>query len=379
MKKRIALLGATGSIGTTALNVIRQYKNDFEVMLIANNTNINALEKLINEFHPEFAYNKAYKRLYYKGKIQPFDKDFISKSESYKGIDTVINGIDGIEGLAPSIAALTAGKTLATANKESFVSAGRFINLTKEKYNSKIIPLDSEHSTVWQCIGNERDNVESIILTASGGAFRDWDKKRLKDAKAKDALKHPNWVMGKKVTIDCATLMNKGMEIIEAKYLFNTDKIEVIQHDESIVHSMVRFKDNSIMAGLSSPDMTLPIQYALTYPQRKVTPVKPLDLTQIKKLNFGVIDEEKFPCVNIAKKVFKMGEVAGAIMNASNEAAVNAYLGDKIGFYDIPKLITQAIDRFYFDGYFNNIEKVYSIHKDAYEYTCKRINTGEYK
>lgn len=377
MKKKIALLGATGSIGSTALNVIRNLKDDFRIVLLANNSNLKRLKELIEEFQPQSAFCLKHNFLYRNGKQVAFDENFIFNTETFENIDIVINGIDGMDGLKPSLAALKAGRILATANKESFVSAGRFINLAKKKYGGKIVPVDSEHSSIWQCIGNDMEDVESIILTASGGAFRDWDKEKLRYAKAKDALKHPNWVMGKKVTIDCATLMNKGMEIIEAKYLFDTENIEVVRHDESIIHGMVRFKDNTVIAALSMPDMSLPIQYALTYPKRKNSYVNQLDLTKIKHLNFGEIDEEKFPCFAIAKQVFKMNERAAAIMNASNEAAVNAYLGDQIGFYDIPKLIEYAIEKFYSNENFHDIHEVYSIHNEVYEYTCKRIKRGE--
>lgn len=376
MKKKLAILGATGSIGTTTLDIVRNYIEDFEIVLLANNENLLGLEQLIKEFKPLYATNELSKTFYKNGIKDVYDKGFLNRAETYEGIDIVINGIVGIAGLAPSIAVLQSSATLATANKESFVTAGKLVVATKEKHNAKIIPIDSEHSTIWQCIGSDNENVQSIILTASGGAFRGYNKEQLFVAKAKDALKHPTWVMGKKVTIDCATLMNKGMEIIEAKYLFGTNNIEVVQHNESIIHSMVLFKDNTIIAGMSNPDMTLPIQYALTFPKRKESKVAPLNFAEISTLNFGKIDEAKFPCFGIAKRVSKMGDCAGNVMNSSNEVAVKAYLDNQIGFYDISDLIANALDKFAGDYDYTNLEEVYCMDKEVSEYTFKRIYGG---
>lgn len=377
MKKKLAILGATGSIGTTTLEIIRKNISDYEVVLIANNENLVGLEALLKEFKPLYAINISSKSLYKNGLKTNYDECFLTRAETYEGIDIVINGIVGIAGLAPTIAVLQSSATLATANKESFVTAGKLVISTKEKHNAKIIPLDSEHSTIWQCIGNEKENVKSILLTASGGAFRNLSKKQLESAKAIDALKHPTWVMGKKVTIDCATLMNKGMEIIEAKYLFGIDNIEVVQHNESIIHSMVQFKDNTIIAGLSQPDMTLPIQYALTHPKRLESKVAPLDFTTISSLNFGTIDELKFPCFAIAKRVNKMGDCAGNVMNSANEVAVKAYLDNKIGFYDIPNLIEDALNKFASNNYYTDINQIICMDKEVSEYTFKRIYGGK--
>lgn len=376
MKKRIAVLGASGSIGTTTLNIIRQYPEDFEVTVIANNDNLDKLNDLASEFKPKTAICAKRDYFYNLGKTYKYDKEYLAIEETYADCDIVVNGIAGIAGLAPSVAVMKAGKTLATANKESFVTAGTIINKIKNEYNAVIIPLDSEHSTVWQCIGDNTDNVKSIILTASGGAFRDWDYERLKKARAEEALKHPNWVMGKKITIDCATLMNKGMEIIEAKHLFGISDIEVVQHKQSIIHSMVQYKDNSIIAGLSYPDMTLPVQLALYYPIRKKSNVASIDFASLKELNFGIIDEEKFPCIAIAKKVFKMGDIAGTVMNSANEVAVKAYLDNRIGFYDIPAYINDALDRFATEGNFVDINKVFCMDTNVSEYTFKRIYGG---
>lgn len=373
MKRKIAVLGATGSIGRTALESIRRYEDRLEVVLLANGSAKQSLLALDKEFCPEYSFCQGERLLLKNGKEIPFDENFLTRSETFAGIDIVINGIDGIAGLKPTLAALEARCCLATANKESFVSAGSIINSVKKQNNAKIIPLDSEHSAAWQCIGNDTKYVDEIILTASGGAFRNYTKEQLSRAKAVYALRHPNWVMGKKVTIDCATLMNKGMEIIEAKHLFDAKKISVVQHDESIIHSMVRFSDGTVMANMSNPDMTLPIQYALSYPERWESKVKMLDFSLLTSLNFGKIDRKSFPCLEIAEEVALLGDVAGCVMNAANEVLVKAYLEDVIGFYDIPTNIEYALRKFASKGNFENIEDVFCMDKEVREYTLKSI------
>lgn len=373
MKKRIAILGATGSIGSTALEIIRRNRDLFEVAILANN--VGSLDALISEFQPQFALSAAKRQLFCNGKAEVY-RDILSDSATYGDVDIVINGIAGIAGLSPSLATLSAGVTLATANKESFVAAGSLLNKYKKHYKANIIPLDSEHSTAWQCIGGAYENVKSIILTASGGAFRDLSYNALRKAKAADALKHPNWKMGKKVTIDCATLMNKGMELIEAKHLFGISDISAVQHRESIVHALVVMKDNSVIAGLSNPDMTLPIQLALTYPLRQESSVPALDFETLGSLNFSAIDENRFPCFAIAKAVSKMNDSAGCVMNSANEVAVKAYSEDQIGFYDIPVIIEDALNRFTENLDFDSFKDVGSMDKAVGEYTFKRIYGG---
>ncbi len=376
MKKRIAILGATGSIGTTTFNIVRNNPNDFEIVLLANSNKLPELKSLMEEFRPKIAICSNKDFYYNNGKEYAYDKDYLAQPETYAECQLVINGIAGISGLKPTLAVIKAGKVLATANKESFVTAGNLIVAEKNKYNATIIPLDSEHSTVWQCIGQDSEYVESIILTASGGAFRDLSYPQLLVAKAKDALKHPTWVMGKKITIDCATLMNKGMEIIEAKYLFGVDKIEVVQHKQSIIHSMVQFKDNFIRAGLSYPDMTQPIQLAMYYPQRKPTNMPALDFEKVKQLDFGKINEKLFPCFSIAKRVNQLGDIAGVIMNSANDVACDAYLKDDIGFYDIPDLIDNALQKYAKNGNYDSIEDIFCMNNRVSEYTFKRIYGG---
>ena len=368
--KKIALLGCTGSIGTTALNVLRRYKNEYKLEIIANNKDIEGLKKIEKEFKPKIVFcNTGY--LSIDRTEQPFIKEFLSNPETYKDVDIVINGIVGLAGLAPTLAVIEAGKILATANKESLVCAGNLINDKLNKLKSEIRPVDSEHSTIWQCIGNNKSNIKSLILTASGGAFRNLNKSELMNAKAIDALKHPNWVMGKKVTIDCATLVNKGMELIEAKHLFGIKDIQTIQHNESIIHSLVQMKDGTLIAGLSNPNMEIPIQYALTYPKRKETAVKYLDLCEWGSLTFKKLDENRFPCLQICKKVSEYGDYAGTILNAADEIAVDMYLKDKIGFYGISDIIDAALQKFGFNGKINAIKDIFSIDKEVKEYIIR--------
>lgn len=367
--KRVAVLGCTGSIGKTCLEIIRKHKDDFQVVLLANGSQKEELLTLVKEFRPEIAYcsNGTY---IVNGNEKPFDKDVLSRPETYRHVDIVVNGIVGLAGLAPTLAVVEAGKNLATANKESIVCGGELLQKLLKNSKTELRPVDSEHSTVWQCL-EEKDNVKRIILTASGGAFRAWDKEKIAKAKAVDALRHPNWVMGKKVTIDCATLVNKGMEIIEAKRLFGIDDVDAVMHGESIVHSMVEMKDGTIKAGLSTPDMTLPIQYALTYPKRMETTVPFLDLIKQKTLTFGRLDEDKFPCFSLCKKVSEYGDYAGTVLNAADETAVEYYLQDKIGFYDIYSCIESALHKFGYEGIINDKEDIFRIDKEVREYSIR--------
>lgn len=369
--KKVAILGSTGSIGRTALNVIKKYKSDFEIILLANGSNVELLKKQGKEFNVKTLFSSA-GYLCVDGEEKAFDSEFLSRPETYKDVDIVINGIVGIAGFLPTIATIDAGKILATANKESFVVGGNIISNRLKKSNTKIHPMDSEHSTIWQCIDNVK-NVKSIILTASGGAFRDYTKEQLLNAKAYQALCHPTWVMGKKVTIDCATLMNKGMEIIEAKHIFGIENIKVVMHRESIIHSLVEMHDNTLIAGLSHPDMTIPIQYALYYPERKESSVKSLDLSKIVSLNFGTIDEEKFPCFNICKRVASKGDYAGCVMNSANEVLVENYIKNKVRFYDISDGIQKSLLKFGENGNIRDIIDINRIDKEVREYTFSNI------
>lgn len=376
--KKIAVLGATGSIGKTTLNIIANHPDRFCVSLIANNSDLSGLKQLITRFKPDIAICVGAKYFYYKGKELPYEEDILAKSDIYNDSDIVVNGIVGIDGLKPTLAVLKSKAILATANKESFVCAGSFIVKSRDINNKVIYPLDSEHNTVWQCINGNVNNIKSIILTASGGAFRDLTKAELINVTAQAALNHPTWVMGKKVTIDCATLVNKGMEIIEAKYLFNCDNIKVVMHRESIIHAMVEMKDNSIIAGLSNPDMTIPVQYALSYPERITNNVKPLDFNSLKSLNFGEIDTDRFPCFAIARQVALNGDTAGTIFNSANEILVKAFLDNRISFYDIPKYIQSALDKFS-GKKIGSIEEVFCMDKEVSEYTLNSVTATRRK
>lgn len=371
--KKIAVLGATGSIGTTSLKVIEKHNDKFLVSMLVNFSSVTELKKLIKKYNPKTACCVGQKFLYRDGKTVPYEEDFLENPDNYNDSDIVINGIVGLAGLKPTIAVLKSRAELATANKESLVCAGSFVISTAKMYNKRIIPVDSEHSTIFQCLNGNENNLKSIILTASGGAFRNLNYQLLKGQKASDALKHPTWVMGKKVTIDSATLVNKGMEIIEAKYLFGCNKIDVVRHDESIVHSLIELNDNSLIAGLSTPDMTIPIQYALSFPKRMESGVKKLDLKKIKMLHFGEIDEKLFPCFAIAKKVAEKGDAEGTIFNAADEIAVDAYLSDKITFYEIPYFIEKALEKFS-QGNINDINDIFCIDKKVREYTLNSIS-----
>lgn len=368
---KLAILGSTGSIGKTAIKVVKNHPELFQVVFLANKENKNELliqAKTLNVRSFFCGIGISVKN----GVEEKFDEKLLSYPETYKEADIVLNGIGGLDGLKPTVAALYAKKIMATANKESIVCAGNYINKISDNLNGSLRPIDSEHSTIWQCLG-EKHNVKRIILTASGGAFRDLSLDALKNAQAIDALKHPNWIMGKKITVDCATLMNKGLEIIEAKRLFGINDVEAVIHRESIIHSLVEMNDGTMIAGLSNPDMEIPIQYALTYPIRKETGVKRLDLLSLGKLTFSQIDEKRFPCFGICKKVSDYGDYAGTVLNSSNEIAVEKYLKNELDFYGISDCIENALQKFGLTGTIDSTEEVFRIHSDVKEYTLKSI------
>ena len=347
--KNIAVLGCTGSIGKTTLSVLRKYREDFRVVLLANFSRQNELILLKKEFSEAKTYCYSVSE----------DKEYLSRPETYENVDVVINGIAGIAGLLPSYAVLSAGKILATANKESLVCAGSLLSSVMQKTGAKIYPLDSEHSAVWQCLGKTGvENVKKIVLTASGGAFRDFSKEKLASAPASLALQHPNWTMGPKVTVDCATLVNKGMEIIEAKRLFGIENVTAVRHDESIIHALVETDDNSFMAMLSSPDMTLPIQYALLYPHRRECDIPALSIEKISCLHFSPIDEERFPGFTLCMQAAERGDMGGTVLNAADEVLVNEYLSCKTTFYGITDGIEECMKKFSYSGDFTEIGDV---------------------
>jgi 1-deoxy-D-xylulose-5-phosphate reductoisomerase len=369
MRKKVAVLGATGSIGTQALNVIASLKDRFEIVLLSGYTNTDLLLGQKKKFNAKRVY-----ALSANAEFLPLEK--LNEKETYYDCDIVINGISGLAGLLSSVAALEAGAILATANKESIICGWRFMNEAKQKHKGAILPVDSEHSTIFRLLRQNYDGqVIKIILTASGGALRDCSKEEIAKKRAREAIAHPTWNMGKKVTIDSATLMNKGMEIIEAKHLFGINDIRVLGHRESVIHAMIQYSDNSYTAGLSVPDMRLPIAYALNYPQADFPAIAPLDFTKLGSLNFFEIDRDKFPCLKLAEQAAAGKEELAIALNAANEVMVNAYLNDKASFYDISDYVEDALSAF---GAIEaeSVADVISIDRVVREYTIKKASLG---
>ncbi len=350
MANIISILGSTGSVGTQTLEVISSMGN-ISVQGLTTNVNIDLLEEQINVFKPSkvavMNKEKAQElrvRLKNKGiEIEVLEGiEGLTSIATLPKIDTVVTSVVGMIGLIPTIKAIESGKDIALANKETLVTAGQIVMDKAKKNGVAIYPVDSEHSAIFQCLrGNEKEPVHRIILTASGGPFRLKSKEDLENVTVADALNHPNWDMGQKISIDSATMMNKGLEVIEAKWLFNLnlDQIDVIVHPQSIIHSMVEYEDTTIMAQLGSPDMKGPIQYALNYPNRKISDIERVDFTRYNSLTFEEPDEIKFPCLKYAYDAMTTGGTMPAVLNAANEVAVEAFLKEKISFIEIPKLI----------------------------------------
>lgn len=353
--KKITILGSTGSIGTQTLDVVRKNKDKFQVIAISANSSIDLLLEQILEFNPKYvavyneeSANKLKEMIPNNIDIQVLSSmDGLVKICELEEVDTVLTAVVGMIGLVPTMAAIKAKKTIALANKETLVTAGEIVMREAKKNNVEILPVDSEHSAIFQCLNGERKkDIEKIILTASGGPFRGKTKEELINVTKNEALKHPNWDMGRKISIDSSTLMNKGLEVIEAKWLFDVDveDIDVVVHPQSIIHSMVSFRDSSVMAQLGCPDMRLPIEYALTYPKRSKTDFERLDLAKIATLTFEKPDMKTFPCLELAFRALKLGGTYPAVLNSANEVLVNEFLNDKIGFYDIPYYIEKSLD-----------------------------------
>lgn len=353
--RKISILGSTGSIGTQTLEVVENLK-EIKVMAITGNSNIGLLEKQARKFQPELVAVMDEKNAeILKEKLSDMDirvvsgMDGLVEAATYKGVDTVVTSVVGNVGLKPTFEAIRAGKNIALANKETLVSAGQLVMDLAKKYNINIYPVDSEHSAIFQSLqGNEGSKIERILLTASGGPFRGKKREELLNVTAADALKHPNWSMGNKITIDSATMMNKGLEVMEAKWLFgvDVDQIEVLVHPQSIVHSAVEYEDGAILAQLGEPDMRVPIQYALTYPKRVKNPFPRVDFTQRNNLTFDKPDMETFKCLSLAYRALKTGGTLPAVLNGANEVAVARFLKGDIGFLDIPELIEQTMDAY---------------------------------
>jgi len=344
--KQLAVLGSTGSIGQQTLEVVRALPHRFHIVGLAAGKNIGLLAKQINEFKPRFVYfhDKETQAQLPKGEYELLPLEELAR---HPQVDTVVIATSGKAGLAPTLAAVKAGKRICLANKESLVMAGEIITSEAKLNAAQILPIDSEHSAIWQCLEGETQPAAHLILTASGGPFHGYSSAQLSGVTAKQALKHPSWRMGIKVTIDSATLMNKGLEIIEAHWLFNMpfDNIKVLIHPQSIVHSMVEFIDGSIKAQLSYPDMRLPIQYALSYPERLSNRQLPrLDWSRINSLTFEQPDFDTFPCLKLAIEAGKKGGTCPAVLCAADEVAVELFLSQRIRFTDITKLVEQALE-----------------------------------
>ena len=352
--KKILILGSTGSIGVNALNVIRQYPEKFKIEAFTVNSRIDLLEPQINEFRPRVVVVKEEKP------AEELRKKFKNECEVLSGIDglcraaaeceydILIGAMVGFAGLAPTIEAIKRGKRIALANKETLVVGGELVTNLCKKHKAELIPVDSEHSAIYQClIGENKKEVEKLIITASGGPFLNKQKIELENVTVDEALNHPNWKMGNKITIDSASMMNKGLEVIEAHWLFGLpkNKIEVVIHPQSIVHSMVQFVDGSIKAQMGIPDMKLPIQYALTYPERFENKFERTDLPRISHLSFFEPDFDKYECLRMAYETLDAGGTTPCIMNAANEIAVDKFLNRKIKFSQIPALIEKALNK----------------------------------
>lgn len=352
--KNISILGATGSVGTQALTVIRNNPDLYKISALTAHRNAELLIEQARAFKPgvvvigdERKYPEVKTALAGTGIVILCGEEGLCEAASLAAVDLVLTAIVGSAGLRPTIAAIKSGKDIALANKETLVVAGDLINQLAKEYGVKIIPVDSEHSAIFQClVGEEQKSIEKIYLTASGGPFRGRDRKFLQDVTKKEALKHPNWVMGAKITIDSASLMNKGLEVIEAKWLFDLDldQIDVIVHPQSIVHSLVQFNDGSMKAQMGMPDMNLPIHYAFAYPQRISTDFKRFSFLDYPELNFYPADLKTFRNLELAYKALRRGGNMPCIINAANEVVVDAFLQDRIGFLQMSDVIEQCME-----------------------------------
>ena len=353
MSKCISVLGSTGSIGRQTLDVAESL--GIQIAALTANRDVDKLEAQCRKFKPKLAgmmdeasYRELKTRLSDMNITVVLGLEGLITAASLPEADTVVTAVSGMVGLKPTLAAIRERKRIALANKETLVCAGELVMEQAKKYGAEIIPVDSEHSAIFQCLmGNrEKSQIKRLILTCSGGPFYGMDREQLSAMKKADALRHPNWKMGPKITVDCATLMNKGLEIIEAMRLYELplEQVTACIHRQSIVHSMVEFTDGAVMAQLGAPDMRIPIGLALTYPERKKNPAPALDLLSCPPLTFAEIDENAFDCFRLAKQAAKRGGTVCAAMNAANEEAVALYLQDKIGFYDISELVARAME-----------------------------------
>ncbi|MCO4345273.1 1-deoxy-D-xylulose-5-phosphate reductoisomerase [Staphylococcus agnetis] len=349
--KNIAVLGASGSIGTQAIDVIERHPNEFNLIAFTVGKNIDYAKKIIEKHQPEMISVQNIEDI---DAFSEYDVNIVSGKEglisvaTYEKNDLVLNALLGSVGLEPTMRAIEAGKDIALANKETLVVAGELVMAHARQYNVNILPVDSEHAAIFQCLnGEDMKQIKKVTITASGGSFRDLSREALEHVTVEDALNHPNWSMGHKITIDSATMMNKGFEVIEAKWLFDLDisKIETILHKESIIHSMVEFVDTSVMAQLGTPDMRMPIQYAFTYPKRIEHQAPSLNLAEVAQLHFKAMDFERYRCLQYAYDAIKIGGTIPVVLNAVNEVAVAKFLNKEIRFLDIERMIKREMDR----------------------------------
>ncbi len=353
--KRLAILGSTGSIGVSTLEIVAEHPSRFQVVALTAGRNLALLEEQITRFRPEIVAvpdQENAQRL--QERIGPSGPRVLCGTEGLiacaveSPADMVVSAIVGAAGLEPTLAAIEAGRDVALANKETLVIAGELVMSAVARSGCRLFPVDSEHSAIFQSLeGHRKSDVRRLILTASGGPFRNWSLDDLQEVTPKDALAHPNWTMGRKITIDSATMMNKGLEVIEAHWLFDVpvDDIAVHIHPESIVHSMVEYVDGALIAQLGIPDMKTPIAYALTYPERLTLDLPALDLCRLSQLNFAVPNSQCFPCLGLAYDAIRRGGTTPAVLNAANELAVEAFLLEKIGFLDIPRIIGKVVTK----------------------------------
>lgn len=385
-KKRLSILGSTGSIGVSTLDVVERFPDRFEISGLAAGQNSFLLEEQIKKFHPrvvslsdESAAENLRKKV---SGVEIFTGlEGLIKVSTIPDIDMVVSALVGAIGLIPTLSAIRAGKDIALANKEVLVMAGEIVMKEASERGIKILPVDSEHSAIFQCLKGQRyEDVRRLILTASGGPFIDYSLSMLKKVTPREALKHPNWKMGQKITVDSATMMNKGLEVIEAHRLFGveTERISILIHPQSIIHSAVEFKDGSIISQMSLPDMKGPISYALSYPERLESNIPPLDLSVIGSLTFFEPDNERFPCIPLAYSALKQGGTMPTVLNASNEVAVKAFLDNQIEFMDIPVIIEETMAAHKVVGAYHdkpNLDDILTADKWARDEALKKVQT----
>lgn len=383
--KNISILGVTGSIGSQTLDVLRFHKDEFKLVGISAYKNIDLVIDIIKEFKPKvIAINnkEGFEKL--KSLENTLDGEFeilygmegLIEVATLEEVDIVLTSVVGMIGLEPTLEAIKCKKDIALANKETLVVAGELVMAEAKKYGVKILPVDSEHSAIFQCLqGNDLKSVDKVIVTASGGPFRGYTKEQLEKVTLEEALNHPKWSMGKKITIDSSTLMNKGLEVIEAHWLFNCDyeNIEVVVHPQSIIHSMVQYKDGAVIAQLGVTDMKLPIQYALNYPLRKNNISEKLDFYKIKELNFYEPDMEVFKCLKLAYKAGKIGGLMPTILNGANEVCVDLFLNKKINYLDIPRIVEECMEIFKSNKEVT-LKNIIDLDKSVREYITKKYN-----